>query len=457
MRQNKQNTMLIWEWLLMIELYDYQIKQVQEGLQGKNINLSEVGTGKTFVGLELFNSLRKERGFNKLLIICLASKVSDFASDGLQVGLHVNTLDKGSKLSNELIEANNDTLQAYSVSFESSWRVTALKSWVDSKTMILVDESHKLKSRSSKVGFYVKELALKSGFTYQMTATPITNGHYDEWFMQLVIAGAIPDNWKAFERKYCEMELQSIKVKGQTRYFNEIVGYKNTQELDSVVTDSAVFKKRDIAENMKPIFIDYIVKRPTMYNKIAKQRVLQLDDGSIKEYDSVSSVYHAQRQLASGAISGVNKVVKKDKIERVRDILKSAESERVTIFYNYNSDLFLLKEVCEKEERPYSMYNGSSHDLTAFKKSYNGVALVQYKSGATGKNDFVISSVGIFFSLPDGSSTYTQAVGRLNRIGQTKQPVLYNLICEKSVESKVMDCINQGIDITEDMKASLID
>lgn len=442
----------------MIKLYDYQEKQVQDGLNGKNINLSDVGTGKTFVGLELFKKLRETKGYNKLLIICLASKVSDFASDGSQVGLNINTLDKGSKRSNEQIEANKNELeQFYSVSFESSWRIEALKQFVDSKTMILIDESHKLKSRTSKVGFYVKELSQKAGFTYQMTATPITNGHYDEWFMQLAIAGVIPDNWKAFERKYCVMELQSIKVKGQTRYFNEIVDYKNTEELDSMITASAVYKERILAEHMQPVFIDYYVKRPTMYNKIAKQRVLQLANGEIKEYDSVSSVYHAQRQLASGAISGINKVVKKDKIERVRDILKSAESERVTIFYNYNSDLYLLKEVCTKEERPYSCYNGSDHDLSNFKSNDNGVALVQYKSGATGKNDFVISSVGIFFSLPDGSSTYIQAVGRLNRIGQTKQPILYNLICEKSVESKVMDCINNGVDITEDMKASLID
>lgn len=442
----------------MIKLYDYQEKQVQDGLQGKNINLSDVGTGKTFVGLELFKKLRETKGYNKLLIICLASKVSDFASDGSKVGLGINTLDKGSKRSNELIDANkNKSEQFYSVSFESSWRIDALKSWVDSKTMILIDESHKLKSRSSKVGFYIKEMSQKAGFTYQMTATPITNGKYDEWFMQLTIAGVIPDNWKAFERKYCVMELQSIKVKGQTRYFNDIVGYKNTTELDSMITASAVYKERILASNMEPVFIDYYTKRPTMYNKIAKQRVLELDDGTIKEYDSVSSIYHAQRQLASGAISGINKVVKKDKIERVRDILKSAESERLTIFYNYNSDLFLLKEVCEKEERPYSCYNGSDHDLSVFKANNNGVALVQYKSGATGKNDFVISSVGIFFSLPDGSSTYIQAVGRLNRIGQTKQPIFYNLICERSVEEKVYDCINSGVDITEDMKSSLID
>lgn len=410
------------------------------------------------MGLSIFKQLAQSHGYNKLLIICLASKVSDFASDGSKVGLCINTIDKGSKRANELIDTNkNESEQFYSVSFESSWRISALKSFVDSKTMILIDESHKLKSRTSKVGFYVKELAKQAGFTYQMTATPITNGKYDEWFMQLVIAGVIPDNWKAFERKYCVMELQSIKVKGQTRYFNEIIDYNNTEELESKITASSVYKPRILAKNMEPVFIDYVVKRPTMYNKIAKQRVLQLDNGDIKEYDSVSSIYHAQRQLASGSISGINKVVKKDKIERVRDILKSAESERVTIFYNYNSDLYLLKDVCTKEERPYSCYNGADHDLTKFKENINGVALVQYKSGATGKNDFVISSVGIFFSLPDGSSTYIQAVGRLNRIGQTKQPVFYNLICEKSVESKVLDCINNGVDITEDMKASLID
>lgn len=442
----------------MIKLYDYQEKQVQDGLANKNINLSDVGTGKTFVGLDIYKQLAKTKQFNKLLVICLASKVSDFASDGLEVGLHINTLDKGSKRSNELIESNkNESTQLYSVSFESSWRIDALKTWVDDKTMILVDESHKLKSRSSKVGFYVSELAKKAGYTYLMTATPVTNGNLVDWFMQLSIAGVIPSNWKAFEKEYCVMGLQSVKVKGQTRYFNEIVDYKNTEKLESLVSNHSVYKKRELVKNMQPIFIDYITKKPTMYNKLAKQRVLELDSGEVKEYDSVSSIYHAQRQLASGGLNGIAKLIKKDKIERVESILESAESERVTIFYNYNSDLLHLKNLLTKLKRPFCCYNGSDHNLDNFKKYDNGVALVQYKSGATGKNDFVISSIAIFYSLPDGSTTYTQAVGRINRIGQTKQPVLYNLICGNSVETKVMECIKQGVDITDAMKESIID
>lgn len=443
---------------MSIQLYDYQEKQVLEGLDGKNINLSDVGTGKTFVGLEIYKRLAEKQGFNKLLVICLASKVADFVSDGLEVGLGIIPLNKGSKSANKTIEAHKEASeQLYSVSFESVWRIGAIKTLIDDKTMILIDESHKIKSRSSKVGFYVSELAKKAGYCYQMTATPITNSKKDEWFMQLLISGAISMTWKQFEKQFCVLELQSVKVKGQTRYFNEIVGYKNLKMLNTIIANKAVYKERILIKNMQPLYIDYYVKKPTMYTKITKQRVLTLDTGELKEYDSVSSIYHAQRQLASGAINGIGKVLKKDKIERTKDILESAESERVTIFYNYNSDLYILKELLGKLKRPFSCYNGSDHDLTNFKDADNGVALVQYKSGATGKNDFVISSIAIFFSLPDGSTTYIQAVGRLNRIGQTKQPIIYSLICEKSVESRVYECINNGVDITDDMKSQLID
>lgn len=439
----------------MINLYDYQKQQVLDGLEGSNLNLSEVGTGKTFVGLSIFKQLQ---GYNKLLIICLASKVDDFVEDGAKVGLSITALNKSSKKSNQVVkDNNNEPLQCYSVSFESSWRVEALKGWVDSNTMILIDESHKVKSRESKVTYNAIELAQKAGYTYLMTATPITNGNYEDWFSQLVIAGIHPNDWKTFQSHYCITELNSIKVKGQTRYFNEITGYKNIDILEKTINKHAVSKKRELSADMEPIFIDYYVTKPTMYNKLAKQRVLELDNGTIKEYDSTSSIYHAQRQLASGGLGGIGKLIKKDKIERVKDILTSCEDERVTIFYNYNSDLHHLKELLEKLDRPYSCYNGSDHDLTNFKEQYNGVALVQYKSGATGKNDFVISSVGIFYSQPDGSTTYIQACGRLNRIGQTKQPVFYNLICKDSVESRVRDAINQGIDITEGMQSQFID
>lgn len=433
----------------MIELFDYQKEQVNEYLNnGKNINLSEVGTGKTFAGLQAF----MESGFSRLLIICLAPKVKDFAVDALELGLQVNPLDKGTKKNKELLSLH----QNHSISFESCWRLVELLTWVNKDTFVLIDESHKVKSRSSKVSRFVEKLAKKAGSTYLMTATPITNGKFDEWFQQLKIAKVLDTStWKAFSEEYCIIEDNEMWIGGSKRTFKEITGYKNLDKLNNLISEHAVCKKRDIDDSLIPQDILYLVKKPTMYNKLQNDRVIVYNDVKT-EYDSTSKMYHGLKQLSSGVLKEVDKPMKKDKLKYLEMICEENEDTRITLFYNYTSELNSIIPLMEKLKRPYSVYNGNNHDLSNFKNNDNGIALVQYKSGSTGVNDFVISHIGVFYSVPDGSTTAIQAKGRLNRTGQTKRPLFYHLVCDKSVESKVYELVEQGIDITEDIMQTLI-
>lgn len=433
----------------MIKLFDYQQEQVNEYLKnGKNINLSEVGTGKTFVGLESF----KQSKYTKLLVICLAPKVKDFTSDGGKVGLEITPLNKGTKKNKLLLnEAEN-----IAISFESSWRLIELLKWVDKDTFILIDESHKVKSRSSKVTKFAEKLSKKAGSVYLMTATPIGNGKYEEWFEQLKIAKVLTkDTWKAFKEQYLITEYQDLYVGGMRREIEQIVGYKNLEQLDESLNNRAVFKKRDIHDSLIPEDVFYYVSKPTMYNKLRKERVVVYNDVKT-EFDTTSKMYHALKQLSSGVLKEVDKPLKKEKLDYLELVLNENENNRVTVFYNYTSELNAIIQLMDKLKRPYSMYNGNSHDLTAFNNNEDGVALVQYKSGSTGVNDFVISHICVFYSMPDGSTTYIQAKGRLNRTGQTSKPLFYHLICKGSVEEKVYSMIEQGVDITDDIMQKLI-
>lgn len=431
----------------MIKLFDYQQEQVNDYLKnGKNVNLSEVGTGKTFVGLEAF----KQSGKRKLLVICLAPKVVDFAEDGLLVNLNIQPLNKGTKKNLELLY--NDLI---SISFESVWRLKELIKWVDKDTFILIDESHKIKSRSSKVSHFVEKLSKKAGTMYLMTATPITNGKYEEWYQQLKIAKIWKGSWTVFKEQYCLETKQQMYIGGQRREFNQIVAYQNIDDLQSLVDTHSVYKKRDILDALVPEDVYYYVSKPTMYNKLKKDRVVVYDNVKT-EYDSTSKLYHGLKQLSSGVLKEVDKPMRKDKLDRLKMILDENENTRVVVFYSYTSELDSITPMLDKLKRPYSIYNGNSHNLNTFKGNDDGVVLVQYKSGSTGVNDFVISNVCVFYGAPDGSTTYIQAKGRLNRTGQTKKPIFYHLICSKSVEEKVWDMIDKGVDITESMMLDII-
>lgn len=434
---------------MSIKLFPHQIEQIEEGKKGKNINQSEVGVGKTFVGLTLF----KESKYKKLLILCLASKVTDFQEDGSAIGVEVTPLNKGTTKNKVLLKGAN----AVSISFESSWRLVELMKWVDQDTMVLIDESHKVKSTTSKVGMFINKLSKKAGYVYLMSATMFSNGKYEQLWNQLSIAGAYTGTYKEFKARYCIEELQEMKVRGQTKYFNTIVGYQNTNELLDLLKKHSVFKARDIDDELLPEDIFYYTKKPTMYNKLLKNRVLELPSGEIVEYDNLPMLRHATLQLCSGVLAGIDKPLRKDKFERTEQILEEHNNQRVVIFYNYNIEKDMLIKLLTDLGRAWSLYNGESHNLDEFKNNENGVVLAQYKSASTGINDFVISHVCIFFSTCDSSSTYIQAKGRLNRHGQTKKPLYYHLIAEKSVEYKVFhEYVQQGMEVTDKILESLL-
>lgn len=434
---------------MSIKLFPHQIEQIEEGKKGKNINQSEVGTGKSLIGLGLF----KESKYKKLLILCLASKVTDFKEDGLTIGVEVTPLNKGTTKNKVLLKGAN----AVSISFESSWRLVELMKWVDRDTMVLIDESHKVKSTTSKVGMFINKLSKKAGYVYLMSATMFSNGKYEQLWNQLSIAGVYTGTYKEFKARYCIEELQEMKVRGQTKYFNTIVGYQNTNELIDLLKKHSVFKARDIDDELLPEDIFYYTKKPTMYNKLLKNRVLEMPSGEIVEYDNLPMLRHATLQLCSGVLAGIDKPLRKDKFERTEQILEEHNNQRVVIFYNYNIEKDMLIELLTDLGRNWSLYNGESHNLDEFKNNENGVVLAQYKSASTGINDFVISHVCIFFSTCDSSSTYIQAKGRLNRHGQTKKPLYYHLIAEKSVEYKVFhEYVQQGMEVTDKILESLL-
>ena len=118
--------------------------------------------------------------------------------------------------------------------------------------------------------------------------------------------------------------------------------------------------------------------------------------------------------------------------------------ERVVIFTNFVEEITMISKLCEKLKRPYGVYYGAKKDLTGFKNNSNGVAIVNYQSGATGINDLCIAHYGIFYSPTEDYILFAQAKARLDRIGQTKQPVFYYLVTKGSVEGAIYRSLKRG-------------
>lgn len=423
-----------------MKLFDYQ-KEAIENFESKPLNLSDVGTGKSYMSIGSY----VKSGCNKLLIICLAPKVLDFVEDGKAFGLKITPLNKGTKKNKELLSESN----RLAISFESSWRLTELLKWVDKDTFIIIDESHKVGVSKSKVTKFVMQLSKKAKYTYLCTATPVSNGKLENWYSQLYIANVFRKPKKDFEQLFV---IKQMRQMGSMR-FMDIVGYQNEYLLQQMIDNASVNYKRD--KGYLPQDYIYKTKKPAMYNKLKKNRIYKDDYDNIVELDNASNLFNRLRQVSHGFLEGVSKQISKEPFERLEAILETHNNERVVIFYNYRAEFLMLTDVLTKLKRPFGVYNGDLKKLNNFKEYENGVVLAQYKSASTGINDFVISNVMIFNSLPLSSTEYLQAKGRIDRHKQTKTPLYYMIVPDTPIEKKIFDTVTNGKDFTNEMIESV--
>lgn len=424
-----------------VELLPTQI----EGIEKWNTHpydLSDAGTGKTFTALGAY----LQSGCSKLLVICLAPKVADFAEDGALMDIDITPLNKGTKKNKELLAESNKV----AISFESVWRITELLKWVDKDTFIIIDEAHKVGVTSSKVTKFVMKLTKKTKYVRLLTATPVSNGKLENYYPQLYMLNVFRKPKKEFEELFV---IKQMRQMGSMR-FMQIVGYQNEHLLNDMINSVAVRFKRD-----KDYFTeDYVLKtkKPAMYAKLKKNRMYKADNGEVIELDNSSKLFNAMRCVSHGFLLGINKQVSKEPFGRLNQILETHNDERIVIFYNYNVELEMLKQVLDKLKRPYSQYNGASKDLKQFKGKDNGIVLAHYKSASTGINDFVISNIMVFNSLPLSSVDLIQSKARIDRHGQCKKPMYYFIIPETPVEKKIFETVTNGQDFTNEMIENIL-
>ena len=157
--------------------------------------------------------------------------------------------------------------------------------------------------------------------------------------------------------------------------------------------------------------------------------------------DSLLSYRLYQRQLCTA--------YNPNKLDAFKDILDSTQ-DRLIVFYSFNCELEILKKTCENRNRPCSIVNGSIKDLTAYEQESNSVTLVQYQAGSMGLNLQKANKI-VYFSLTESAEMWMQAHKRIHRIGQDNPCFYYILICKDSIEELILDCLDRGVDFTNEL------
>lgn len=410
-----------------MKLFDYQEKALALTSDKDNSAFYyDMGLGKTFIGSERLRLY----GERVNIVVCQKSKIKDWCEHFKEHYTDYAVFDLTDKKDMQAFMIYPIYKCIGIINYELAYRREELRQLKDFTMML--DESSMIKNETAKRTKFI--LSLKPSHTILLSGTP-TDGKYEFLYSQLRLLG-----WKitktAYYNRYIKTELRSYGGP----MFRVVTGYKNVSELKAKLKEyGAVFAKaEEVIKLPEKKFIKEYSTVSSDYKKFMKDRVIKIDDKELTGDSTLSKRLYA-RMLCSA--------YSKDKISRLIDLVNST-SDRVIIFYNFNTELEALRKVLF--DRPISIVNGQVKDLKEYENNDNSVTLIQYQAGAMGLNLQKANRI-IYFSLPERSELFEQSKARICRIGQEKQCYYHIMMCHKSVEEKIYECLLMRKDYTDEL------
>lgn len=416
-----------------MKLFPHQSKALEATKdQSRVAYYHDMGLGKTFTGAEKMIRL----GGRINLVICQKSKIDDWVNhfDEYYPIKVVDLTDK-TKEGKRVIEAIMMNIKYgtnvpcvliinYDLIFR---RPELLKLKFDT---IMLDESSIIQNRTSKRSKAI--LGIDSKNVILLSGTP-TGGKYERLWSQIKLLG-----WNISEKLFMNQFVIYHYEDNEGFPLLIIDGYKNVDRLKKKLREHGAhfLKTEEVFDLPDQIHNEIYVKTSKEYWKFKRDRIINIDGIDFVGDTTLTKMLY-ERQLCG--------LVSKEKLETFRDIVESTD-DRLIVFYNFNSELQRLVEICEG--RNISYINGSIKDLYAYNTFDDSITFIQYQAGAMGLNLQKGNKI-IYFTPPLSSELFEQSKKRIHRIGQDQPCFYYYLMCKGSIEERIYKTLSLRRDYTD--------
>lgn len=192
------------------------------------------------------------------------------------------------------------------------------------------------------------------------------------------------------------------------------------------------------------ILVDMDYKNPhkitTDYEKVSYDKSLY----KVLTDDYFNVYTNAPIRNKSEWLQAVRRLVNCDesRIEKVKE--KIFENPKLIIFYNYDYELELLRNLCKSIEVPFSEWNGHKHMPIPDKP--NWVYLVQYTAGAEGWECTDTDTI-LFYSLNYSYKIMIQSRGRIDRHNTPFTNLkMIHIISDSPIDKAILKCLKEKRD-----------
>lgn len=424
--------------------------------------IAAMGTGKTLMSLLWLHEHKLDP--DDVLIICPASLLGNWEAEirkftGFDsIMVTGSTSQRKAALSERGIHiVNYDYLPvkgATETKAQLRGEIAALN-----KRVVIMDESHKVKTPSSARSKVLQEYARNLTHVLLMTGTPISQGAHDYYSQfRIINPHLLGTTFTTFKARYCLTEA----VRGAPPGVSRITGYRLLEELNAIIKPyTFTIDKSEYGGMPEKIYQEIRVKMDSkhrrIYNQMRDEMLVEIK-ASTEPVTAPNILTRLSKlsQITQGFIidetGDTHRLPHNPKAE-VAEELMTADKEPMIFVCRFREDITVLKEICEKLQESYVVIDGTipipdrQALVDKFQAGKYRIMLGQVRTMGVGYNITAASRM-VFYSNTYSLVDRQQAEDRINRIGATAQFSQYiDLVAEDTIDERVIEALKNKKDV----------
>lgn len=450
-----------------VEAHTYQtetVRRVLRHFRGRALLADEVGLGKTIEAIMVLREYQLRGMVRRVLVLVPPSLVGQWESElvekaGLQPLVAGDVDAKGDFWRKDGLILASQALAR----LPRHAAVLAEQAW----DLVIVDEAHRLKSRTTLAWKLVD--ALKSRFLLMLTATPVETDLEELYNLVTLLRPGQLATLADFRRRFVDPKDPTMA--------------RDTQRLRGLLAEVMVRNTRANSGLMlPPRFVTTVTTEPTepesrLYQAVVtmlqRSRTREAADApggrrmadtlmfqagsspaavreSVKRHRAGSHSAAVEADLAE--IDGcVAAVTTSSKGSALLDIFR-AHDEKILVFTRFRETLAYVQELAHAAGIPTVVVHGGldrAHKDEAFRRFRQDVPLLLCSDVGSEGHNLQFCHVLVNFDLPWNPMVIEQRIGRLHRYGQTEPVRVYNLCAKGTAEERLLDVLDRRVHLFE--------
>lgn len=320
--------------------------------------------------------------------------------------------------------------------------------------LIIADESQAIKNTSSLR--YKAMVRLRGKQKIALTGTPIENG-IQELYAQMNFAN--PGFFKSFNH-FTENYLSQIK-KGDTDLI---------QTLKKQITPFVLRRtKKEVLTELPDKIEEFLFcEMGAVQRGIYEAKRKEYRDSLMKKFDEsgadqskmfvLEGLTRLRQICDSPKLTGDTEAIASAKIDLLKEhILEKTGNHKILVFSQFVKMLDLIRDQLNQHQIPFSYLDGQTslgereRQVQRFQENESvRVFLISLKAGGTGLN--LTAADYVYIVDPWWNpAVENQAIDRCYRMGQEKHVVAYRMICQNTIEEKIMELQSAKSQLAKDI------